>query len=538
VPATLTERSIFLSALPASDGERRRAWGVALVSIALFLPVAPFASVKLPEVWAFIPSYQGALLVNDLITAVLLFGQFIILRTPALLLLAAGYEFSALIAVPHTLSFPQLFGPVALIGAGPQTTAWLYMIWHTGFPLAVIGYAWLRGYPRIKRPIRAIGIATGAVIAIIIAAVFLTTARHELLPAIMQRNDYTPLLPIVTVGVWSLSVIALLVLWRRRPHSVLDVWLMVVMCAWALDIALSAVLNAGRFDLGFYAGRAFGVLAGTLVLLVLLIETGAVYARLAASFEAESRDRTQQLRELESELIHVSRLTELGQMLSALAHEVNQPLSAIGTYIAGSLRLIRAGDTGKAIEALQKAASQVSRASQIIERVRLFVKKGESQRNVEDIRGTIEEAAALAMLGVEGQVRLATAFADVTWVLIDRVQIAQVLLNLLRNAIEATQDQARREIVLSTIESADGMLEVRVSDNGPGLSVEIRDKLFLPFNTTKSAGLGLGLSICRSIVEGHGGRIWTSDAPDGGITFHFTLPIAAAEEIRGAVRAA
>jgi two-component system, LuxR family, sensor kinase FixL len=187
---------------------------------------------------------------------------------------------------------------------------------------------------------------------------------------------------------------------------------------------------------------------------------------------------------------------------------------------------------------LQKAASQVSRASQIIERVRLFVKKGESQRNVEDIRGTIEEAAALAMLGVEGQVRLATAFADVTWVLIDRVQIAQVLLNLLRNAIEATQDQARREIVLSTIESADGMLEVRVSDNGPGLSVEIRDKLFLPFNTTKSAGLGLGLSICRSIVEGHGGRIWTSDAPDGGITFHFTLPIAAAEEIRGAVRAA
>jgi two-component system, LuxR family, sensor kinase FixL len=306
------------------------------------------------------------------------------------------------------------------------------------------------------------------------------------------------------------------------------------MCAWTLEVALGAILNAGRFDLGFYAGRAYGLLAGCLVLLVLLIETGAVYARLASSFEAESRDRTRQLRELESELIHVSRLTELGQMISALSHEVNQPLSAIGSYVGGALRLLRAGETGKASEALQRAASQVTRASQIIERIRQFVRKEESRRNTEDIRETIEEAAALALVGSEGGVRFEMEFAADALVLIDRVQIAQVVLNLLRNAIDATQGQARREITLSTATSADGMLEVRIRDNGPGLSAEIRERLFLPFNTTKASGMGLGLSICRSIVEGHGGRIWATDASGGGTIFHFTLPTGAADAQRSA----
>jgi hypothetical protein len=279
--------------------------------------------------------------VNDLITCVLLFAQFMILRSLALLVLAAGYEFSALMAVPHALSFPRLFAASGVIGAGPQTTAWLYMIWHTGFPLAVIAYSLLRGHERIENAGRAIGIAAGAVVAIVAGATLLTTSGHDLLPAVMQGDAYTPMLPIVTGGVWLFSIAALTVLWLRRPHSVLDVGLMVVMCAWILEIALAAILNAGRFDLGFYAGRVYGLLSGGLVLLVLLIETGAVYARLAASFEAESLDRSRQLRELEAELIHVSRLTELGQMVSVLSHEVNQPLSAIGTYIGGALRLLR-----------------------------------------------------------------------------------------------------------------------------------------------------------------------------------------------------
>ena len=165
-------------------------------------------------------------------------------------MLAGGYLFAAFMTVPHALSFPRLFAPDGLIGAGPQTTAWLYMIWHAGFPLAVIGYALLRDSERVRRPVLAIGVACAVVLAVVCGATLLTTTGHDLLPAIMHGDGYTSVLPIATGTVWSLSFVALLVLWMRRPYSVLDVWLMVVMSTWLFDIALSALLNAGRFDVG------------------------------------------------------------------------------------------------------------------------------------------------------------------------------------------------------------------------------------------------------------------------------------------------
>jgi signal transduction histidine kinase len=523
---TKAERTVFLSSLPASKHERLRAWAVVLVSFVVFLGVAPFAQVRLAEVWAFIPSYQAALLVTDLITAILLFAQSVFLRSMALLCLAGGYQFSALMSVPHALSFPRLFAPTGLIGAGPQTTAWLYMIWHAGFPLAVIGYAVLGKRRHIRRIGLALAVTWIAVVGIVCVAAIIATAGHALLPAIMRGDDYTPMLPIVIGIVWTLSLVALLVLWSRRPHSVLDVWLMVVMCAWLFDIALSALLNAGRFDLGFYAGRAYGLLAASLVLLVLLIETGAVYARLARSFEAESHDRERQLRAVESELIHVSRLTELGQMVSTLTHEVNQPLTAVGGYVRAGLRLIRAGDIAKATEAIEKASDQVTRAGQVIQRLRQFIKKGENEHRAEDIRRVVEEAAALGLMGAEGRaVQLEIRFApDTPLVLIDRVQIEQVLLNLIRNAVEAMHASARRELVIATTASSNDMIDVSVTDSGPGLPSEISERLFQPFTTTKATGMGVGLSICRSIVEAHGGRIWVAEVPVGGTEFHFTLP--------------
>ncbi len=158
---------------------------------------------------------------------------------------------------------------------------------------------------RVRRPGLAVAIACATVLTTVCGATLLTTVGHELLPAIMRGDGYTPVLPIVTGAVWSLNLVALLVLWQRRAYSVLDVWLMVVMSAWLFEIGLSAVLNAGRFDLGFYAGRLYGLMAATLVLLVLLIKTGAVYARMAQSFEVERDVRDRQLLELQSELIHV-----------------------------------------------------------------------------------------------------------------------------------------------------------------------------------------------------------------------------------------
>jgi signal transduction histidine kinase len=525
------ERTVFLSTLPASEQEYRFARWIAVLSFGIFLLCAPFAQVKLAEVWAFIPSYQGAFLVIDLITATLLFAQFAILAAPSLLVLASGYMFTGLISIPHALSFPRLFGPASLIGGGVQTTAWLYMIWHAGFPLAVIFYASLRNARPVRHRGVSIGVAAAAVVALVASAAVLTTVGHKLLPAIMHGDGYTPVLPAATGTVLAITLLALFWLWKRRPHSVLDVWLMVVMSAWLFDIALSAMLNAGRFDFGFYAGRVYGLLSAALVLLVLLIETGAVYARLARSFAAETSVREQRLREVQAELIHVSRLTELGQMVSGLAHEVNQPLTAVGSYVRAGRRLVVAGDAAKADEALQKAADQVTRASQVIQRLRQFVKKADGQHDSEDVRQTIEEAAALALLGAEGRgVQLAMDFAaDLPAVLIDKVQIQQVLLNLMRNAVEAMHGSSRRELRISTRMSSDDQVEVSVADSGPGLPEVVREKLFQPFVTTKPSGMGVGLSICRGIVEAHGGRMWLADRPGGGADFRFTLPVAGAD---------
>jgi signal transduction histidine kinase len=522
------ERTVFLSTLPASPQERRFAKLVALVLLGLFLAAVPFAKVQLVEVWAFIPSYQSALLINDLITAILLFAQFAILASLPLLILAGGYLFTALMAVPHALSFPRLFAPEGLLGAGPQTTAWLYMIWHAGLPLAVIGYAFFHNSRPVRRPARAIIVSCATILAMVCGAALLTTVGHSLLPAIMRGDGYTPVLPIVTGSVLALCLMALIVLWRQRRHSVLDVWILVVVCAWLFDVGLSAMLNAGRFDLGFYAGRIYGLMAATLVLLVLLIETGAVYTQMARSFAAERNIHDRQLHEVQLQLIHVSRLTELGQMVSALAHEVNQPLTAAGSYVRAGRRLIQAGDTDKADDALQKAVDQVTRASQVIQRLRQFVKKANAPRSAEDVRHVVEEASALALLGAEGRgVHLELDFApDTRLVFIDKVQIQQVLVNLIRNAVEAMQSSVRRELVIRTALSSEGKVELSVKDSGPGVAADVRKKLFQPFVTTKSSGMGVGLSICRGIVEAHGGQMWLAESPDGGADFHFTLPVA------------
>jgi two-component system sensor histidine kinase/response regulator len=537
------ERTVFLSTLPASTRERRFATLVASALLGLFLLAVPFAKVKLVEVWAFIPSYQASLLINDLITAILLFAQFAILALLPLLILAAGYLFTALMAVPHALSFPRLFAPEGLLGGGPQTTAWLYMIWHAGFPLSVLGYALLRDLRPVRRPAPTIAVTCAIVLALVCGAVLFTTVGHSLLPAIMRGDGYTPVLPIVTVLVWSLSLVALIVLWRQRPYSVLDVWIMVVVSAWLFDVGLSAILNAGRFDLGFYAGRVYGLMAATLVLLVLLIETGSVYTQMARSFAAERNIHNRQLHEVQLQLIHVSRLTELGQMVSALAHEVNQPLTAAASYVRAGRRLIHAAEIGKADDALQKAVDQVTRASQVIQRLRQFVKKADAPRSAEDVRQVVEEASALALLGAEGHgVHLELDFAaDASLVFIDKVQIQQVLVNLIRNAVEAMQSSTRWELVIKTMVSPGGKVELSVKDSGPGLTADVREKLFQPFVTTKSAGMGVGLSICRGIIEAHGGQMWLADNPDGGADFHFTLPVAdevAAESQQPAVGAA
>ena len=292
------ERTDVLSNLPAGRRQRRFACAIMAASTVVFLILVPFAKVALQPVPAFIPIYQSALLVNDLITAVFLLGQRQLSRSHGLSLLAGGYLFTALMSTVHALSFPGVFAPTGLLNAGPQTTAWLYVFWHGGFPLFVIAYT---RYGLEKQAAgegsSTIASTVASVISLVCGLTLLTTLGQDLVPPIMQDNHYTPAMIVVVSAVWLLNLLALYALARRRPSSMLDLWLIVTMCAWLFDIALSAVLNAGRYDLGFYAGRIYGLLAASVVLIVLLHEHGKLYVQLITLRDSD-REKACELRRL------------------------------------------------------------------------------------------------------------------------------------------------------------------------------------------------------------------------------------------------
>jgi two-component system sensor kinase FixL len=223
-------------------------------------------------------------------------------------------------------------------------------------------------------------------------------------------------------------------------------------------------------------------------------------------------------------------------MASTLAHELNQPLSAIANYLKGSRRLLEGSADGNAAtvrDAVDKAAAQALRAGDIIRRLRDFVARGENERSVEQARKLIEEASALALVGAKNLgVRARFNFDPaVDFVLVDKIQIQQVLLNLMRNAIEAMEGMERRELTI-LVQAADaGMATISVGDTGRGIAPDIADRLFQPFATTKPTGMGVGLSICRTIIEAHGGQIWAEPNPGGGAVFHFTLRRVTGEDI-------
>lgn len=241
------------------------------------------------------------------------------------------------------------------------------------------------------------------------------------------------------------------------------------------------------------------------------------------------RQRTElRLHDLQAELAHVGRVSEMGTLATSLAHELNQPLTAIANYVETARDLLEDTSPGTietVREALTECATQSVRAGQIVRRLRDFISRGESERRVESLSRLISEASALALIGagergVEVDVKLGRGTDKV---LVDRIQIQQVLLNLIRNAVEAMVGSETRRLEISSGRSDDGFVEVIIADSGPGLAPEVGERLFQPFVSTKAEGMGLGLSICHTIVTGDGGRIWTESSALGGTAFHFTL---------------
>ncbi len=257
----------FMSLSPPETQDKRLAIAVLIVSGLVFAATAPFAKVMLAQVDAFIPAYQAAFVVNELITASLLFGQYRVLRAPKLAVLGAGYFFTALIAIAHALTFPGAFAETGLLGAGPQTTAWLFMLWHGGFPLFVIAYSLLGDGPN-ARITAARALAFSALLVCVL--VMIVTLGHDGLPRMMANNATTWTLTTVVSIVLAINAVALALVYRWRNRSTLDLWLCVVMAAWIFEVGLSSLLDAARYDLGFYLGRIYGLAASCFVLLVLI----------------------------------------------------------------------------------------------------------------------------------------------------------------------------------------------------------------------------------------------------------------------------
>lgn len=246
----------------------------------------------------------------------------------------------------------------------------------------------------------------------------------------------------------------------------------------------------------------------------------------------ESQTAERRLHQLQDELAHVARVSAVGSLASALAHELNQPLAAITNYMEAAQGLVDddAVDPELLREAVSSAAEQALRAAKIVRRLRDFIARGETVRQVESLKKLVREASALALLGAgknEIEVRVALdPMADL--VNVDAIHVQQILFNLIRNALEAMEEARVKRLEIQSTRLPDGMVELSVSDSGAGLSPDVAANLFEPFRTTKGSGMGLGLSICRTLVEAQGGRIRAKPSASGGSTFAFTLPLAEA----------
>ena len=521
-PATVgpEEQHFILSSLPPSRAQKRFALAVVFAFFIAFVLIdALFSTIQLGRIDAFIPAYATAMFVVDSITAALLFAQFSILRSRALLILASGYLFTALIVIPWALTFPGVFTPGGLLGAGLQTTAWLYILWHGGFAMFVIAYALLKDEDATKGLWR--GSAGAAILssvavtaAVVCAATLLLTTGDAQLPRVMLDPVRFSTLWFYAVGCLVLLGIAALIVLGVRRRSVLDLWLMVVICGYVAGFFLISFPVPVRFSVGFYAGRLCGLLSASLVLFVLLYEITFLYGQLLRAVHAQRRER------------EARRMT--GDAVAAtIAHEVKQPLSGRITNADAGLRWLDRAmpDLDEAKAAFKQIVTDGHRAGAVIGSIRAIFKKDARNRTSLDVNDLIEEALVLVRRELQKhQILVCTEpNKQLPQVTGDRIQLQQVLLNLITNAIDSMADKDEPRVLSVKSDIRDGGVKVSVADTGSGLGSRDIDRIFDPLFTTKSDGMGMGLSICRSIIEAHDGRLWVAPNKPQGSIFEFVL---------------
>jgi signal transduction histidine kinase len=517
-----------LSSLPPSTGQKRLALALvcALLGIYFFITFGPFAGVVLRRVDAFIPIYTTAVLVNDSMTAILLYAQFSILRLRSTLVIASGYVFAGLFMILYALTFPGVFAPTGLMG-GLQSAAWLYVVWKIGFPMFVLVYALSKdtepskalwhGSPRVG-----ITLSVGVAVLLIVVGALVCIAGEAWLPRLMLDSRVLgPIWTYVGIPIALVSVAALTALLIRR-RSMLDLWLVVVMFLYVIEIPLVYYPTPIRYSVSFYTVRILGIFSSAVVLVVMVHEITTLYVRLLHALRDQRRERE-------------ARLVTGDAVAASIAHEVKQPLTAIITTAdAGSFFLDRAiPDLDRVREALARIAADGHRAGAVIENIRATFRNEVRNRALLDINELIREALLLErdelrkhkiLVQVEPNHHLPQVRAD-------RIQLQQVLLNLIANAIAAMAAREEPRILhLKSMTHADDSVMVSIADTGSGVDADDGERIFNPHFSTKPDGMGMGLSICRSIVEAHQGRLWFAPNTPQGAVFRFTLGAAAGDD--------
>jgi signal transduction histidine kinase len=517
------EQHFILSAVPPGPAQKRLAAFVVFGLLAVFALITAglLSGIEASRNDAFLPAYLAAMFVCDSITATLLFAQFSILRLRSTLVIANAYLFTALILIPYALAFPGVFAPAGTIG-GLQSAAWLYVVWHCGFPLFVIAYALSKDRASstlfsTRTTRAAIARSVALTSALVLAATLVCTAGDALLPRIMlDPVHFSRQWPwLVGAPIALASVCALAVLWIRR-RSMLDLWLVVVMFLYLIEVPLSYYPAPMRFSGGWYAVRIFGFLASSIVLVVLLYEIQTLYARLLGSLLALRRER------------EARRMTG-GAVAASIAHEVRQPLTAMVTAAGAGLRFLDrpVPDLGRAREAFKRIVADGHRAGAVIGSIRANFRSA-PHRTALDINELIREVLALGRGELQRHriVVQAAPARHLPEVRGNRVQLQQVLLNLITNAIDAmaAKDGPRILSVRSEPHPGDRIV-VSVADTGTGIRSQDAERIFNPLFTTKPDGMGMGLSICRAIIEAHEGKLWFAPNSPRGAVFQFTLQV-------------
>jgi signal transduction histidine kinase len=513
------EQRFILSRLSPSRAQIRLALGCALALLVGFAATeGPLSHIRTTRIDGFVPAYGTAIVVIDAVTAALLFAQFSILRNWNLLVIATAYLYTAFIGIPWMLTFPGVFAPHGLLGAGLQTTDILYILWHAGFPVFVTAYALLkrRGPPlRVRGPAGRAILASVALTAVVVCALTIFIIKNDRLMPDFATGlvHFSALWNYVAIFLLLCCCVAFVTLWVRRS-SVLDLWLLVVLFASVIEIVLISFPVLVRFSATWYLARAFSLVASSLVLFVLIYEIMILYAELFRAVFAERRER-------EARLI-------TGEAISAaVAHELRQPLTGIMTNAHAAVRWLdrTQPDLDEATAALNGIVATGHRATAVLESIRAIFRKGDIEKEPLEVNELVSETLTLVRADLQRYRVSADAQIDGQLLPIsgNRIQLQQVLLNLIGNAIHAMSDKDGPRILRVSVAQEDGNILVSVADSGAGISEHDVERLFNPLFTTKSGGMGMGLAICRSIVEAHQGRIWVVPNKPEGAVFQFTL---------------